>query len=234
MATTRDNKATNLSKLFEWWRLGCLPPCLVPNFQAYFLEHWKWTSWLYVCGHFPSRHTLSTFIDQCEILLHHPGAVQRMRSRDYYWFKFLHKIIIIYTVVKVEGAAPKRWRLVRGQDKPIHASCSIYFPCGIDRIWKPSVDVVSFFRFTLPFFGTLDGRCVATKIPRLTLPAASGKALHNFIKSKMLWTISSSLLKALITLSKKWLITFFFWKVVILKHVFKDSDNPFVSFHCWR
>ena len=30
---------------------------------------------------------------------------------------------IIYTVVKVDGATPKRWRFVRGHDKPIHGSC---------------------------------------------------------------------------------------------------------------
>ena len=28
-----------------------------------------------------------------------------------------------YTVVKVNGATPKRWRFVRGHDKPIHRSC---------------------------------------------------------------------------------------------------------------
>ena len=27
-----------------------------------------------------------------------------------------------YTVVKVDGATPKRWRFVRGHDKPIHGS----------------------------------------------------------------------------------------------------------------
>ena len=37
----------------------------------------------------------------------------------------------IYTVVKVDGATPKRWRFVRGHDKPIHGSCAIYFPGGI-------------------------------------------------------------------------------------------------------
>ena len=36
----------------------------------------------------------------------------------------------IYTVVKVDGATPKRC-LVRGHDKPIHGSCAIYFPGGI-------------------------------------------------------------------------------------------------------
>ena len=33
-----------------------------------------------------------------------------------------------YTVVKVDGATPKRWRFVRDHDKPIHGSCAIYFP----------------------------------------------------------------------------------------------------------
>ena len=28
----------------------------------------------------------------------------------------------LYTVVKVDGATPKRFRIVRGHDKPIHAS----------------------------------------------------------------------------------------------------------------
>ena len=36
-----------------------------------------------------------------------------------------------YTIVKVDGATPKRWRFVRGHDKPIHGSCAIYFPGGI-------------------------------------------------------------------------------------------------------
>ena len=30
-----------------------------------------------------------------------------------------------------DGASPKRWRKVRGYDKPIHGSCGIYFPGGI-------------------------------------------------------------------------------------------------------
>ena len=30
-------------------------------------------------------------------------------------------------------ATPKRWRFVRGHDKPIHGSCAIYFPGGIFR-----------------------------------------------------------------------------------------------------
>ena len=29
---------------------------------------------------------------------------------------------INYSVVKVDGATPKRWRIVRGHDKPIHGS----------------------------------------------------------------------------------------------------------------
>ena len=35
-----------------------------------------------------------------------------------------------YTVVKVDGATPKRW-LSKGHDKPIHGSCAIYFPVCI-------------------------------------------------------------------------------------------------------
>ena len=34
--------------------------------------------------------------------------------------------------MKVDGATPKRWRIVRGHDKPIHGGCAIYFPGGID------------------------------------------------------------------------------------------------------
>ena len=44
-----------------------------------------------------------------------------------------------YTVfVKVDGATatPKRWRFVRGHDKPIHGSCAIYFPGGIDSLLR--------------------------------------------------------------------------------------------------
>ena len=37
----------------------------------------------------------------------------------------------MYTVVKVDGATPKRWRFVRSHDKPIHGSCAIYFPGGM-------------------------------------------------------------------------------------------------------
>ena len=36
-----------------------------------------------------------------------------------------------YTVVKVDGATPKRWRFVKGHGKPIHGSCAIYFLGGI-------------------------------------------------------------------------------------------------------
>ena len=35
-----------------------------------------------------------------------------------------------YTVVKVDGATPKRW-LNKGHDKPIHGSGAIYFPGGL-------------------------------------------------------------------------------------------------------
>ena len=38
-----------------------------------------------------------------------------------------------YTVVKVDGATPKRWISFRGHYKPIHRSCAIYFPGGIDE-----------------------------------------------------------------------------------------------------
>ncbi len=41
------------------------------------------------------------------------------------------RICWIYTVVKVDGATPKRWRFVRGYDTSIHGSCAIYFPGGI-------------------------------------------------------------------------------------------------------
>jgi len=35
-------------------------------------------------------------------------------------------------------ATPKRWRFVRGHDKPIHGSCAMYFPGGIYILggWK--------------------------------------------------------------------------------------------------
>ena len=69
-----------------WWsppRFGSeFPGLLFGALEVDILTLCLWTF-------FPSRYTLSTFIDQCELLLHHPGAVQRMRSRDYYWFKFL-------------------------------------------------------------------------------------------------------------------------------------------------
>ena len=59
-----------------------------------------------------------------------------------WWTKSSFLWIWNYTVVKVDGATPKRWRFVRGHDKPIHGSCAIYFPGGIneaeekrDRCW---------------------------------------------------------------------------------------------------
>ena len=35
-----------------------------------------------------------------------------------------------YTLVKVDGATPKRLRFVRGYDKPIYGSCAIHIPGG--------------------------------------------------------------------------------------------------------
>ena len=39
-----------------------------------------------------------------------------------------------YTIWKVDGTTPKRWRKVRGHDKPIHGGWAIYFPCGLIHI----------------------------------------------------------------------------------------------------
>ena len=39
----------------------------------------------------------------------------------------------IYTGENRWLATPKRWRFVRGHDKPIHGSCAIYFPGGISK-----------------------------------------------------------------------------------------------------
>ncbi len=41
------------------------------------------------------------------------------------------EVSYLYTIVKVDGATPERWRFVRGHDKPIHGSCAIIFSGGI-------------------------------------------------------------------------------------------------------
>ena len=44
-----------------------------------------------------------------------------------------HIGVYISTVVKVDGATPKRWISKGGHDTPIRGSCAIYFAGGI---WK--------------------------------------------------------------------------------------------------
>ena len=47
----------------------------------------------------------------------------------------------MYTIVKVDGATPKRWLRIRGHDKPIHGICAIYFPGGIYILKYQAVNI---------------------------------------------------------------------------------------------
>ena len=79
------------------------------------------------------------------------------------------RFVYIYTVEKIDGATPKLV-LVRGHDKPIHGSCTIYSPGGI-------YIYTSFLQITLDSMFALDLVCVVLEI--YTLVCDLGKGAHN-------------------------------------------------------
>lgn len=85
--------------------------------------------------------SLLTIVSECPFLANHPlepihpYQVSLVKSGE------LTRPYCFYTLVKVAVATPKRWLVVRGHDKPISGSCTIYFPGGIQEInscWKKS------------------------------------------------------------------------------------------------
>ena len=50
----------------------------------------------------------------------------------------------MYTVVKIDGATPKKGGLVRGYDKQMHGSCAIYFSGGMNLFFHIPDDMFSF------------------------------------------------------------------------------------------
>ena len=90
---------------------------------------------------------------------------------------------MIYTIVKVDGATPKKGGLVRGYDKPIHGSCAIYFPAGIPKRSKNGLDE----HVQKPQLGDLkprEQRQCLEEYPRLLL-SPQKKKVSNFVVSYM-------------------------------------------------
>ena len=56
-----------------------------------------------------------------------------------------HQYIYIYT--------PKRWRFVRGHDRPIHGSCAIYFPGGVYKYGEYKKDVLKYIYMQIEIYG---------------------------------------------------------------------------------